>query len=92
MQAVELETTISNQGEIALPAAWRSLFGRHARVILLLDDPPPELPPADRATRQARLREALDALASAGTFGSIDDAVAWQHEVRADRPLPGRED
>lgn len=92
MQAVELKTTISAQGEIALPATWRSLYGRHARVILLLNDPPPKPPPADRATRQARLRQALDALAAAGTFAEIDDAVAWQREVRADRPLPGRED
>jgi bifunctional DNA-binding transcriptional regulator/antitoxin component of YhaV-PrlF toxin-antitoxin module len=48
MQAVELETTISAQGEIALPAQWRDLYGRHARVILLLADEPGRAGPARR--------------------------------------------
>jgi len=88
MQAVELEATISAQGEIALPPECRNLFGRHARVILLLEDPPP----ADRDARQARLREALAALTAAGTFAAIDDPVAWQRELRADRPQSAREE
>jgi hypothetical protein len=39
-----------------------------------------------------RLREeALRELAAMGAFREIDDPVAWQREIRKDRPLPGRE-
>ena len=34
---------------------------------------------------------ALRYLSEAGTFGGITDPVAWQREIRKDRPLPGRE-
>ena len=91
MQAIELATTISAQGGIALPANLKALYGRDARMILLIDDgvllPPP---PADRLQRQQNLRQALAAVAQAGTFAHIDDAGAWQREVRAERPQPGR--
>jgi hypothetical protein len=36
--------------------------------------------------------EALERLAAAGGIKSIRDPVAWQREIRRDRPLPGRED
>jgi len=36
MQAIELETTISPQGSIALPPECKTFYGRHARMILLL--------------------------------------------------------
>ena len=38
MQAIELSTTISAQGGIALPANFKALYGRDARMILLIDD------------------------------------------------------
>lgn len=38
MQAIELETTISPQGGIALPPECQAIYGRHARMILLLAD------------------------------------------------------
>ena len=34
---------------------------------------------------------ALEKLAELGTFSEIEDPVAWQREIRKDRPLPGRE-
>ena len=34
---------------------------------------------------------ALRYLSEAGTFAGITDPVAWQREIRKDRPLPGRE-
>ena len=93
MQAIELATTISAQGGIALPANLKALYGRDARMILLIDDnvllPPP---PADRLQRQQYLRQALAAVAQAGTFAHIDDAGVWQREIRAERPQPGRGD
>ncbi|MBK7004633.1 MAG: hypothetical protein IPH37_05345 [Burkholderiales bacterium] len=93
MQAIELSTTISAQGGIALPANFRALYGRDARMILLIDDDVVLVPPTpNRIERQANLRQALAAVAQAGTFAHIDDAVAWQREMRAERPQPGRGD
>ena len=34
---------------------------------------------------------ALRALAESGAFSDIEDPVAWQREIRKDRPLPGRD-
>jgi len=91
MQAIELATTISAQGGIALPANFKALYGRNARMILLIDD---EVvlsePPSTRLQRQQNLREALAAVAHAGTFSDVDDAGAWQREARAERVQPGR--
>lgn len=42
--------------------------------------------------RQRALRQALAAVAQAGTFAAVDDASAWQRQLRVDRVLPGRED
>ena len=93
MQAIELSTTISAQGGIELPAKFKALYGREARMILLIDDDVVLAPPApDRLQRQQNLRQALAAVAQAGTLAHIDDAGVWQHEVRAERPQPGRGD
>lgn len=40
--------------------------------------------------RSQRIRAALQTLAELKTFASISDPVAWQKEIRQDRPLPGR--
>ena len=32
----------------------------------------------------------FQALLDMGTFDEIEDPVAWQREIRKDRPLPGR--
>ena len=42
--------------------------------------------------RRAAIEKALLALQQSGAFAHIDDPVAWQREIRKDRPLPGRED
>ena len=39
----------------------------------------------------APVSQYLQALAEMGTFADIEDPVAWQREIRKDRPLPGRE-
>lgn len=41
--------------------------------------------------RKAAIRKALHNLQQSGAFSDIDDPVAWQREIRKDRPLPGRE-
>lgn len=38
MPAIEIATTISAEGGIALPANFKALYGRDARMILLIDD------------------------------------------------------
>ena len=45
---------------------------------------------ADRPSREAALA-ALRQLQARGTFKKITDPVAWQREIRVDRPLPGRD-
>lgn len=45
--------------------------------------------PSDEERRR-RLADALERLAGSGAFREIEDPVAWQREIRKDRPLPGR--
>lgn len=45
---------------------------------------------AEEASRGAAMAGALEALAREGGLASIPDPVAWQREVRQDRPLPER--
>lgn len=46
----------------------------------------------ERRARGRRAAAALERLAKAGAFDEIEDPVAWQREIRKDRPLPGREE
>ena len=39
----------------------------------------------------ATVFEMFQALADMGAFDEIEDPVAWQREIRKDRPLPGRD-
>ncbi len=39
----------------------------------------------------ARMAAALEKLAASRATASIEDPVAWQREIRRDRPLPGRD-
>jgi len=41
--------------------------------------------------RGLKMAEALEALAKVNALADITDPVAWQREIREDRPLPGRE-
>lgn len=47
--------------------------------------------PTAAEPRRAML-EALEGFAASGVFADIKDPVAWQREIRKDRPLSGRED
>jgi hypothetical protein len=38
-----------------------------------------------------KMVEALEKIAALGGVKSIPDPVAWQREIRRDRPLPGRD-
>jgi len=47
--------------------------------------------PANRVPNGQRAMAALERIAENGGIQSIVDPVAWQREIRKDRPLPGRE-
>ena len=51
-----------------------------------------DAPQISEEERKRRLGAALDAVIKLNPFREIDDPVAWQREMRVDRPLPGRED
>jgi len=63
--------------------------GVPVRVTVLNEEPAAQ---SDLDARRRRVRDALDALAANYAFGEIRDPVAWQREVRKDRPLPGRDE
>jgi hypothetical protein len=46
----------------------------------------------DAAERRRRMADALESIAAQGGIASIPDPVAWQREVRTDKPLAGREE
>jgi uncharacterized protein YfaS (alpha-2-macroglobulin family) len=46
--------------------------------------------PSERPTKEDAVA-ALRKLRELGTFKEIADPVAWQREMRQDRPLPGRD-
>jgi hypothetical protein len=46
----------------------------------------------DEAIRGRRRAEALERLAARGGVASIPDPLAWEREMREDRPLPGRDE
>lgn len=43
------------------------------------------------AHRRQAIKGSLEELAALGVFADITDPVAWQRQIRQDRPLPGRE-
>ena len=51
--------------------------------------PKTQLPVAPLARRRAVVR-AMKELQAMHAFENIKDPVAWQREIRQDRPLPGR--
>jgi len=56
-------------------------------LITPLEQPATALSPDEQAGRRLA---ALKKLAGLNAFSSIQDPVAWQRQVRADRELPGR--
>lgn len=56
--------------------------------LLSLLEHPPVIAEAERGRR---MTEAIRKLRDLGTFAHIEDPVAWQREMRKDRPLPGRD-
>lgn len=42
--------------------------------------------------RSEKLYQLMEEMASSGAFQSIKDPVAWQREIREDKPLYGRDE
>ena len=57
----------------------------------LAEAPPQHVVPAATPEMIARREKAFEALRKRNPFRDIEDPVAWQREIRKDRPLPGRE-
>jgi hypothetical protein len=73
-------------GTLHLPVPQNLRRGK-VKVVATLES---ESATTDRPTREMALA-ALRQLREMGTFQQITDAVAWQREIRKDRPLPGRD-
>lgn len=58
----------------------------HVHITFLEEETPESV-----AERGRVMAEILSMLASRGTFAAITDPVAWQREMRHERPLPDRE-
>jgi len=50
-----------------------------------------EEPELSDKERSQKLYQLMEEMAASGAFSSIKDPVAWQEEIRKDRPLPGRD-
>jgi hypothetical protein len=73
-------------GTLHLPVPQNLRRGKVKGVATLESEPEKN----DRPTRETALA-ALRELRKLGTFKEITDPVAWQREIRKDRPLPGRD-
>ena len=73
-------------GTLHLPVPQNLRRGK-VKVVATLESAPS---PTSRPMRETALA-ALQRLRVRGTFREITDPVAWQREIRKDRPLPGRE-
>lgn len=49
------------------------------------------LPLPDQKQDRNKIQETIRQLQQTGVYKEIQDPVAWQREIRKDRPLPGRE-
>ena len=60
--------------------------------ILFLQQRLQSAPATTDAERGQRIKAAFQTLTQLNTFGDIEDPVAWQKQIRQDRPLPGRDE
>jgi hypothetical protein len=79
-----LEADADGTLHLPLPLDLRKSKLRVTATIQALQDPA-------ACPTQADALAALRKLRQLGTFKQITDPVAWQREIRRDRPLPGRD-
>lgn len=68
MQALEIDTTIDQQGNIQLSEEYRNLYGKAARLIVLIPETAHE--------------KEMDPMAYSGTVDWPEDGLAYQKKVR----------
>jgi hypothetical protein len=78
-----LEPDADGTVHLPLPSELRNSRVRVTATLEAASDQ--DLPPSREAVLAA-----LGRLRARGTFRQITDPVAWQREIRKDRPLPGR--
>lgn len=86
MYAIEFETRLEND-QITIPAIYCKRLNGNIKVIILKL----ENHMTDALQRSKCLAEILQSIADEGGLG-IADPVAWQQEIRCDKPLPLRQD
>ena len=72
MQALEIDTTIDSHGDIHLPEEYRNLYGKRARLIILLperDDTPQTI-------------QIIDPMVFSGQVAWPMDGLAYQKSIR----------
>lgn len=51
-----------------------------------------QIVPLEEEPNGTKLARLMEEMSKQNLFSGIKDPVAWQREIRKDRPLPGRED
>ena len=87
MSTITAILEVDADGSFHLPLPADLPVGKEFRVVATLT--PVESESDQKAAHQAAM-EALRSITAKGGLG-IEDPVAWQREIRKDRPLPGRE-
>lgn len=82
MQIIKIEVQNPEDAELILLIAKRL----HCRILPEIDSPKNKIPNSVEALKH--LRKIAE---NGGLKHIIPDPVAWQKEIRKDRPLPGRE-
>ena len=82
MYAIEFETKLEND-QITIPEIYRERLNGNVKVIVLKQ----ENHMINTLQRSKCLAEILQSIAEEGGLG-IADPVAWQQEIRCDKPLP----
>lgn len=68
MQTLEIDASIDQQGNIHLSEEYRNLYGKKARLIVLIPDQPVE--------------SGIDLMTFSGTIDWPVDGLAYQHKMR----------
>lgn len=88
MEPIETTTTVDARRLVYVPVP-QNWIGKPLRVRVELDEMAGVA--ATASERHAKGMAAMSRLASRGGVRSISDPVQWQREIRAERPLPGRD-
>ncbi|MGC9394646.1 MAG: hypothetical protein ACP5J4_07295 [Anaerolineae bacterium] len=72
MEAIELETAISKDGTMQLPRRYHRIYGKRARIVILLQDAP------------ALAAKQMDPMKYSNTLDWPIDGMVYQQQARAE--------